>query len=422
MGDERSQALVNVNAAASDSDVAAEGSGAADDSQPPREAWSTRVSFLLAAIGSAIGTGNVWRFPYLCFAYGGGGFLIPYFCSLFILGIPLMLLELALGQFRQRGFVECMVEVHVGLSGLAWATVINSFLSCTFYNVIMAWSLVYLVNSFSLPWVDPSDIPSKVAFAETGCGCSDIIADSCQCDEWMIDPATFTTDACSSLLKVNQTIVTVCDSGLVEAGYCVADEVGTTYYANKMDEFSQAEAASFKRHGMHRLDIGRTSPAESYFYDTVLRKSADITVGYSIQFTTLFALALIWVGVYFCIYKGVESAGLVVYLTVPLPVLILFILVLRGITLDDAIIGLRAFITPDFSVLWDPTIWQTAVSQIFFSISAAMGIMTSYASHNPKHQDVVSDAIIICLANSFFSMTAGKFFTMTAGGVHQSFC
>jgi hypothetical protein len=238
----------------------------------------------------------------------------------------------------------------------------------------------------------------------------------------MIDPATFTTDACSSLLKVNQTIVTVCDSGLVEAGYCVADEVGTTYYANKMDEFSQAEAASFKRHGMHRLDIGRTSPAESYFYDTVLRKSADITVGYSIQFTTLFALALIWVGVYFCIYKGVESAGLVVYLTVPLPVLILFILVLRGITLDDAIIGLRAFITPDFSVLWDPTIWQTAVSQIFFSISAAMGIMTSYASHNPKHQDVVSDAIIICLANSFFSMTAGKFFTMTAGGVHQSFC
>ena len=389
--------------------ASAEAGEAGTGTETPREAWGTRVSFLLAAVGSAIGTGNVWRLPYLCFAYGGGGFLLPYFCSLSILGIPLMLLELALGQFRQRGFVECMVEVHVGLSGLAWATVINSFLSCTFYNVIMAWSLVYLVNSWSLPWVDPSDIPSKTAFAKTGCGCSDLIADTCACDEWMIDPVSLTTDACSSTLVVNQTVVTQCDGALVEAGYCLAEEQGATYYANviDVDGLSSAAMPSFKRHGMRRMDIGRTSPAESYFYDTVLQKSADITVGYSIQFGTLFSLALIWIGVYFCIFKGVESAGLVVYLTVPLPVLILFILVARGVTLDDAIIGLRAFITPDFSVLWDPAIWQTAVSQIFFSISAAMGIMTSYASHNPKHQDVVMDAVIICLANSFFSMVAG---------------
>jgi SNF family Na+-dependent transporter len=153
--------------------------------------------------------------------------------------------------------------------------------------------------------------------------------------------------------------------------------------------------------GMQRLEVGRVSRAESYFYVDVLRKSADITVGYSIQWTTLGSLAMIWVAVYFCIYKGVESAGIVVYLTVPLPVLILFILVLRGITLDDAIVGLRAFITPDFSVLWDVTIWQTAVSQIFFSISAAMGIMTSYASHNPKTQNVVQVRLCSRFAHFF---------------------
>ena len=242
---------------------------------------------------------------------------------------------------------------------------INSFLSCTFYNVIMAWSLIYLVNSWSLPWVDPSEVPSKAAFAQTGCGCTDPIADTCRCDEWMLDAATLTPDACSSLLQVNQTIVTQCDIALVAAGYCLAEEVGATYYANIAEGGSPA--AELKHHGMHRLEIGRASPAESYFYGTVLGKSADITVGYSIQVSTLFSLALIWVGVYFCIFKGVESAGLVVYLTVPLPVVILFILVLRGVTLDDAAIGLRAFITPDFTVLWDPTIWQTAVSQIFFS-------------------------------------------------------
>lgn len=407
-GVERTESLVESAAEISDGG-APSATGAAE---PEREAWGTRVSFLLAAIGSAIGTGNVWRFPYLCYAYGGGGFLIPYFCSLFILGIPLMLLELALGQFRQKGFVECMMEVHVGLSGLAWATVINSFLSCTFYNVIMAWSLVYLVNCFSLPWVDPNSVPSKAAFLEglpagsswTGCGCGQLDPATCSCDEWMVDPSTFTPDPCSPLLAVNETIVTQCDDALSTMGHCLPEEMGATYYVNSAPAGLED---GFKRSGMRRLEVGKVSPAETYFYDVVLRKSADITTGYSVQLSTLFSLALIWVCVYFCIFKGVESAGLVVYLTVPLPVLILFILVFRGITLDDAAIGLRAFITPNFDVLWDPTIWQTAVSQIFFSISAAMGIMTSYASHNPKNQDVVFDAVIICLANSFFSMVAG---------------
>ena len=96
-----------------------------------------------------------------------------------------------------------------------------------------------------------------------------------------------------------------------------------------------------------------------------------------------------------------------VWLTVPIPVLILFILVIRGVTLPGAGVGLTMMWTPDFGRLTDPDIWQTAVSQIFFSISAAMGIMPSYASYNPKTQDVVQDAVVICLANSFFSLTAG---------------
>lgn len=80
------------------------GAGAADE----RDQWGSRYSFLLGAIGSAIGTGNVWRFPYLLFKYGGGGFLIPYFFSLFVLGIPIMLLELGLGQVR-----TCSAQPHV---------------------------------------------------------------------------------------------------------------------------------------------------------------------------------------------------------------------------------------------------------------------------------------------------------------------
>ena len=71
--------------------------------------------------------------------------------ALFVLGIPIMLLELGLGQSRQKGFVVCLHEIHPGFAGLAWATVINSMLSCVFYNVIMAWSVLYLLNSVTQP-------------------------------------------------------------------------------------------------------------------------------------------------------------------------------------------------------------------------------------------------------------------------------
>ena len=63
----------------------------------PRQRWAGAVTFVLAAIGSAIGLGNFWRFPYLCFKWGGGVFFIPYLVALMVCGLPMMLLELSLG-------------------------------------------------------------------------------------------------------------------------------------------------------------------------------------------------------------------------------------------------------------------------------------------------------------------------------------
>lgn len=124
-----------------------------------RPVWQDERSFILAAVGAAIGTGNVWRFPYLCFKYGGGSFLVPYCFALFVLGVPVTVLELGLGQQRLKGFVYTMHEIHPALAGLGWATVLNTFLSCVFYCLVMAWSLIYLLHSFSEPWaveVQPS--------------------------------------------------------------------------------------------------------------------------------------------------------------------------------------------------------------------------------------------------------------------------
>merc|ERR1719225_226116 len=119
-----------------------------------RESWGSRVSFLLACIGYAVGLGNIWRFPYNAYRSGGGAFLIPYFIMLGLCGVPLLFMELAVGQYTRRGPIGALYRLCPILRGAGVGTVVISFLLCTYYNVILSWAMFYLTASFQspLPW------------------------------------------------------------------------------------------------------------------------------------------------------------------------------------------------------------------------------------------------------------------------------
>ncbi|CAG9801949.1 unnamed protein product [Chironomus riparius] len=127
----------------------------ADEAQgDERESWDSKMTFILATIGYAVGLGNVWRFPYLAQKNGGGAFLVPYWIMLFIQGLPIFFLELAIGQRLRKGAIGVWNEVSPYLGGIGISSAIVSFIVALYYNTIIGWCLIYLFHSFEnpLPW------------------------------------------------------------------------------------------------------------------------------------------------------------------------------------------------------------------------------------------------------------------------------
>lgn len=115
-----------------------------------REGWSSRTAFILAAIGAAVGLGNVWRFPTLAGENGGGAFVLVYVGFVFLLGLPLVISEIFLGRTGQGDAVSSIRKVaersgvSTAWSGFGTMGVIAAFLIVSFYSVVAGWVLYYV--------------------------------------------------------------------------------------------------------------------------------------------------------------------------------------------------------------------------------------------------------------------------------------
>ncbi|MHC4213361.1 MAG: sodium-dependent transporter [Planctomycetota bacterium] len=290
-----------------------------------RESWGTRGGFILAAVGSAVGLGNLWGFPYKLYSFGGGAFLIPYIIAMFAIGIPLMILEFSLGHFTQRAAPNAFKGVHKRFELVGWWGILLGFVIVTYYPVILAYCFSFLWYSIKgifsggeLPW----------------------------------------------------------------AGY------GIEGVAN----------------------------AKSFFYEEYLGFKSGTDLG-SIRWNLIFPLFFAWMCMYFCIFRGVKLVGKIVWLTVPLPWLMLLILAIRGLTLEGSMQGLVYYLDPNWSELAKPITWRYAFGQVFFSLSLAFGVMLTYASFLHRKSDLNNNAAIISIADFATSFVAGLAVFATLGGM-----
>ncbi|CAD8059026.1 unnamed protein product [Paramecium sonneborni] len=127
-----------------------------EEYQQERMKFTNSWTFMMTALGFAAGFGSVWRFPYLVFKNGGGTFLIPYFLLVIIIAIPLFFLEVGLGQTKGMGFAHLIATEKPKLAGFGFVGIIIASYISTYYNLIMAYSLRFLWDSFKypLPWLE----------------------------------------------------------------------------------------------------------------------------------------------------------------------------------------------------------------------------------------------------------------------------
>lgn len=117
-----------------------------------REQWGSRAGFILAAVGSAIGLGNIWRFPYMAYENGGGAFFIPYLFAMLSAGIPFMIMEFGLGHKYRGAAPRVFASINRRFEWLGWFQVMIAAVIAIYYVAVIGWAISYFNMSFTQSW------------------------------------------------------------------------------------------------------------------------------------------------------------------------------------------------------------------------------------------------------------------------------
>ncbi|XP_066865421.1 sodium- and chloride-dependent glycine transporter 1 isoform X11 [Kogia breviceps] len=317
------------------------------DQNLKRGNWGNQIEFVLTSVGYAVGLGNVWRFPYLCYRNGGGAFMFPYFIMLIFCGIPLFFMELSFGQFASQGCLGVW-RISPMFKGVGYGMMVVSTYIGIYYNVVICIAFYYFFSSMTpvLPWAYCSN--------------------------------PWNTPDCAGVLD-----------------------------ASNITNGSRPPALPGNLSHALNHTLQRTSPSEEYWRLYVLKLSDDIGNFGEVRLPLLGCLGVSWVVVFLCLIRGVKSSGKVVYFTATFPYVVLTILFIRGVTLEGALTGIMYYLTPQWDKILEAKVWGDAASQIFYSLGCAWGGLITMASYNKFHNNCYRDSVIISITNCATSVYAG---------------
>lgn len=262
-----------------------------------QDQWTSKLGFILAAAGSAIGLGAIWKLPYMTGENGGGVFFLLFIIFTLLIGAPILIAEFTIGRNAQKDAISAYKHIAPGKPWalIGYGGVVASIILLSFFSVVGGWIISYLARSFT-----------------------------------------------GSLSNLTQ------------------EEYGN-------------------------------------FFNTIISNPYETVIA-----QLLFMVFTIWV-VQGGVSKGIEKANKYM---MPSLFILFIILLIRSLTLDGAMEGVKFFLKPDFSALTGETI-LLALGQSFFALSVGVSVMVTYASYLSKKEDITKSAFSVVGLNIFISLLAG---------------
>jgi NSS family neurotransmitter:Na+ symporter len=346
-----------------------------------RGVWNSRLGFILAAAGSAVGLGNIWKFPYICGENGGGIFVFIYLVCIFFIGIPIMISEIMLG----RGTKKSPVGAFESLSGkgspwtmAGWLGIISGFIILSYYSVVAGWTLNYTLLSFC----DFYHVQVNKEFTVTE-GSQD------KQDNLNLFEIEHRSAA--------KSIVVYYSGDDKISRLAVKDE---DYKLIDDNTKNKLFIAPIKKEGIKTFTIKYHVPKEP----TVLRGIFDklySALGVNILWHTIFMLVCIGI-VCRGVSDGIEKWSRIL---MPLLVIILLVLLVNSLMSGGFSQAVKFLLGFDFSRL-KPSGVLEALGHAFFTLSLGMGAMLTYGSYLDKKTDIVKSAVQISILDTLIAVLA----------------
>ncbi|XP_060687925.1 sodium- and chloride-dependent neutral and basic amino acid transporter B(0+)-like [Hemiscyllium ocellatum] len=410
------------------------------DENVERGNWSSKIDYLLSVIGSAVGLGNVWRFPYLAYRNGGGivmkskiqgrnkhkdnnkvalrrtssidetGEIVWY------LALCLFLAWLIIGAVLSKGIKSS------GKSAANPAVNRNdenvkrgNWSSKTDYLLSMIGCAVGLGNVWRFPYLAYKNgggvflIPYSIMLGLVGIPI--FFLESSFGQFASLGPVAVWKSV-PMLQGVGVTMVLL----IIIANISYACIIGYSLYylfasfQSPLDMLLSVIGCIFMKWEPSLL-------IEQYWDQAVLHRTSSLDETGEIVWHLALCLLLAWLMVGTALLKGIKSSGKVVYFTAIIPYVVLTILLIRGVTLEGASKGIEFYIgsQSDFSKLADAQVWKDAATQIFYSTSVGWGSLITLSSYNKFHNNCYQDTIIVCVVNCATSVFAGFIIFSTLG-------
>lgn len=390
-----------------------------------RAQWKSRFGFVLAAAGSAVGLGNIWKFPYITGENGGGLFVLIYLACILLVGLPIMLAEIMIGRAAQRqpiGAFEVLQGRKTAWSGIGWMGVIAGFIILSFYIVVAGWAMDYTLKSivnFTKP-IEQSAAQSADEFvAMTSLDELKVIVADAQTDR-QLQPQirnferVLTQKDRDAFARFTAAMQAANNDPTVRNRLFLADpelqpRVEKVEAVN--EQISQAREKLVEQHTRELdasddqlvLSRARTIKRREFVLEQVQSAFVNILTNgwHSLLWATLFIVLTIGI-VAGGVASGIERACRIL---MPTLFCLICLMVAYGSLLPGFGPALSFVFTPDASKLKASGVLE-ALGHAFFTLSLGMGAMMTYGSYQSSKRGLLQESIMITILDTLIALLA----------------